>query len=833
MILGIIAVLLIVTYYFFPDLRGLILAIAAIVTILGFLLAIIKPSIEKKEILQEIREILKEKKDKDKKDKETEKKEIPQDKEPILSPVVTLCIGREKILSNLEDNLTHKNILLIKGIAGIGKTTIGRTLKERLEKKGYKTFWSHIGYNSYEGFLFELATYLKERGSKYAAYITQETTPEKKFKFAVQELCRYPTIVFLDDFQKLEDDSLFSVFRDYLKNSTVVIMSREKPTFLLEDYEPISYLDKNASITLLKQLKLKKSEEILEKIYEKTQGHPWSLECFVRLSHTYPVEKLFREIPDFREKQEEYINEQCWNTLNNKEKKFLMRVSVFTKLLDFDGLNMCSTHVSEVLLSLTENFYVIKRGKYYYIHDIIKEFAFSKLKKDEYLYCEAHKKAAEYYQKNKSAENLLLGYYHLKEAEEHKEGIKLVVNNIKYFWREGFWLEVREVLEESLGFFDDEWVVAGIYNSLGTIVEMLGEWDNALEYHKKDLEISEKLNDVSGIATAYGNIGLVYHDKGEWDKALEYYKKDLEISKRLNNETGMARAHGNIGVVYHDKGEWDNALEYYKKDLEISEKLNDVSGIATAHGNIGVVYLDKGEWDKALEYQKKRLEISKRLNNVSGMAIAYGNIGEVYYKKGKLNTALEYQKKRLEISKRLNNVSGMAIAYGNIGLVYLDKGEWDKALEYHKKDLEISEKLNNVSGMARAYCNIGAIYRDKGEWDKALEYHKKDLEISEKLNDVSGIATAYGNIGEAYYKKGRLNTALEYYKKSLEISKEIGDIYTIAYIYQNRGDISLAKKELNQALNWYRKSLKIFEKLGASYDVKITKDKISDALLHQ
>jgi tetratricopeptide (TPR) repeat protein len=33
-------------------------------------------------------------------------------------------------------------------------------------------------------------------------------------------------------------------------------------------------------------------------------------------------------------------------------------------------------------------------------------------------------------------------------------------------------------------------------------------------------------------ATVYNNLGMVYHDKGEYDQAIEFYKKALEISEK-------------------------------------------------------------------------------------------------------------------------------------------------------------------------------------------------------------------------------------------------------------------------------------------------------------
>ena len=163
-------------------------------------------------------------------DTTTSAKEIPQedlekDIAAILSPVSSLCVGRDTELSQLEKDLSHTNILLIKGIPGIGKTTLGLKFRDILERKGYQTFWHQFDSQSYERLLIELSDYLKDRGSVSAVQLKdQEITPEKRLRIAVRELCTYQTVLFLDNFQVFEDVSDFSIFADYLRNSHIVIM---------------------------------------------------------------------------------------------------------------------------------------------------------------------------------------------------------------------------------------------------------------------------------------------------------------------------------------------------------------------------------------------------------------------------------------------------------------------------------------------------------------------------------------------------------------------------------------------------------------------------------
>jgi len=324
---------------------------------------------------------------------------------------------------------------------------------------------------------------------------------------------------------------------------------------------------------------------------------------------------------------------------------------------------------------------------------------------------------------------------------------------------------------------------AYIFHQFGTIHDGQGNYNEAVEYYEKSLEISKKSLPAnhSSLAILYNNIGLVYKSMGEYSKALEYYEKDLEISKKSlpENHPDLATSYNNIGLVYKSMGEYSKALQYYEKSLEIKKKTlpEDHPSLATSYNNMGSVYDSMGEYTKALEYYEKSLEIMKKSlpANHPSLATSYNNIGVVYDSMGEYTKALEYYEKDLEILKKTlpANHPDLATSYNNIGLVYDSMGEYTKALEYYEKSLEIMKKSlpANHSSLAILYNNIGLVYKSMGEYSKALEYYEKDLEISKKSlpENHPDLATSYNNIGLVYKSMGEYSKALQYLERALDI----------------------------------------------------------------
>ena len=201
------------------------------------------------------------------------------------------------------------------------------------------------------------------------------------------------------------------------------------------------------------------------------------------------------------------------------------------------------------------------------------------------------------------------------------------------------------------------------------------------------------------VASSYNNIGLVYANKNEYDLALQYYFKALQIYKELLGEkhTSVAKGYMNIGNVYAKKNEFDLALQYYFKSLQITKELlgEKNTDVARTYMNIGNVYYDKNEYDLALQYHFKALQIRKELLGEKHTSIAnsYNNIGLVYYDKNEYDLALQYYQKGAASS--LRNFNDTVNVY-SVPLIK-DYLNWYKLLEALHTKAKIFVTLSAVT----------------------------------------------------------------------------------------------------------------------------------------
>ncbi|CAF4994902.1 unnamed protein product, partial [Rotaria sp. Silwood1] len=175
------------------------------------------------------------------------------------------------------------------------------------------------------------------------------------------------------------------------------------------------------------------------------------------------------------------------------------------------------------------------------------------------------------------------------------------------------------------------------YHQLGCIKGRQDDYENAIRYYKKTLEIEEKTLPPShpDLAISYGNIGLVYRKMGDYSKALFFYGKTLEIQQKTlpTNHPDLATSYNNIGMVYRNMGEYSEALKFLLKDIEIRQKIlpSNHPSLATSYSNIGEVHRNMGDYPKAFSFYEKALEIQQKTlpPNHPDLATCYNNIGGV------------------------------------------------------------------------------------------------------------------------------------------------------------------------------------------------------------
>lgn len=352
----------------------------------------------------------------------------------------------------------------------------------------------------------------------------------------------------------------------------------------------------------------------------------------------------------------------------------------------------------------------------------------------------------------------------LKEAEKLNPKNYLTYEQFVYHYRDKKKYEkadeyYQEILEEDIQHFSEVvWGMVDFY---------------ANEYKKPEKAI-EKLQDAiqknPKDEAVYSNaLGYAYYYKGDYDKAIEYYQKSLELYKKENdfnlilvrNKMPSANKTERALVLkffkdwfiygYDGKGSFrelklesneELTKELNKITKELTSKLNKTNeihpGVAENYNNIGVVYQTKKEYDKAKDYFEKALllYIKKYGRWHPFVAECYNNMGVVYRKKGNYKKSILYNKKSLKIRLRRYGPNDLRVAnsYNNLGSVYLYDAKYDKAMESFIRCLRIRMKKLGPDhpSVVKSYKYFEASIADQEHKKKAIKLLQESAKADPK-----------------------------------------------------------------------------------------------------
>ena len=314
---------------------------------------------------------------------------------------------------------------------------------------------------------------------------------------------------------------------------------------------------------------------------------------------------------------------------------------------------------------------------------------------------------------------------------------------------------------------NEDTIKVAILNQLSYLYRNV-DAENGLKLGNQSLLLSKKLNQKNGISLAYYSIGANYSAKSQYDNAIKYFRKALEIS---SDKIVVCKIYRGIGIAYMYQNNYTKALDYNFKSLKIYESNGDKEGIAAVLSNIGIVYFDLNKNSESIKYYEKSLAINKKLKNNVNMAANFGNLGHVYIELKLYNKAIEYYKKAVEIYVAVGSKYSVALFVGAIANTYFKKKDYNKAILYSNKSMALSEALGDQQIIAFNASLSGDIYlqvaktknNDINLLNKALNNFWTAIEIHTKMKSPRELSFDYGFVSEVEELIGNDKKALNFY----------------------------------------------------------------------
>lgn len=691
-------------------------------------------------------------------------------------------VGRKEELKDLLSSL-DKNIIVIEGIAGIGKSYVAARFAEEL-KDEYTVFW-------YEN-LSEVST-LSSVMNKISSFLKENDKPklsnsiehfgydnEVLIRLLEEELDSNNYAIFFDNYHKAEKE-LNPLLKQLIsiKSSKIILITREDPEFynVLDEREnrvikiKIDAWDFAHTKMMLEARGIEATDETLEKIHGILHGHPQYLNLFSILAEKSTAEKLLENLPPALKDAHQYLEKEVYNSLTSDEKLLIQTIAVFRipETVDaFDCMNEF-TDLNQTMDNLIHKFLVNEIGmNTFSVHDIIRDYCLSDVGKRKTLKS-YYRRAAEYYlPQDDDLEHVLEAAYHFDAAGMKEKSAEIIIDNAGNFISKGFWQKIETQLQIAIKSFQRKTqphaiqLIGRANLEIGKLYLTKGDYDLALRHATKSLMSSNRYHDIGETFSSCNLLCNIYRFKKDIEKAKEYNEKCLKMAEKQDNKYWKALAMGNFGMLLEDT---DKSLNYYIKSLEIFENKNDLENIAISYINIAGVHSKSGDYQKSYENIKRALVLQKEENDFFTIAGTKESMAMIYYsdpkKPAKIDSIINCLKEVSETYEKIGHIRGNAEVHEEMGCIFFDEKDFKSAIEHYQISGKIYHSLKQQSEAAKFCTKIGLSFVKLRDYSTARLYFEKMLGYChDEIEIENGVSLA-----EIYLVLGSYNEAFDLLNK--------------------------------------------------------------------
>lgn len=275
--------------------------------------------------------------------------------------------------------------------------------------------------------------------------------------------------------------------------------------------------------------------------------------------------------------------------------------------------------------------------------------------------------------------------------------------------------------------------VADTYMLMSALASLQGNFEDALRYDKRYLEINESGGDQNNIAQGLNNIGDDYMNMGLYNDAYDYYQRSRKLAKEIGNNLITAVASYNVGTVLKEMGQIRQAKFYINESMELSRSIDDVAGIAYSLKDLGEIYRIEEDYPRSLNSLRESLALVDSLELSELKPEIYQILAETYCSVDSIAQSMEYYQMSLDIYTNLGNNKGIGQNYLGMGRLMIDMDQVNAAEDYLEKALAMALG-GNYGELARdAYQELSVLYEKRGNFQEALRLHKKLKVLEDSL----------------------------------------------------------------------------------------------------
>ena len=322
----------------------------------------------------------------------------------------------------------------------------------------------------------------------------------------------------------------------------------------------------------------------------------------------------------------------------------------------------------------------------------------------------------------------------------------------------------------------------------------------AITYYRKVLPLLPENQQINVML----RLGQVLELVGEWDEAVEVNQQAEALASRLNVVLGRARAQRSLGGLMRKQGEYKDAETWLTRARESYQQIGEDAGISHVLADIGEIYRLQGNYDEARSFYDESLSLAGNIaeprDRQAVRAHALKGAGTVATWQGDYSLARELNQESLALRRGLGDTPGVAALLNNLGIIARFQRDLTGAREMNEESLTLFRKIGDRWAVGQLLNNQACVFSDQGEYAQARRLLQESLSIRREIGDRAGLALSLNTLADVMMDEGEYSEVRPLLDESLDINRELGDKTAIAYLMEDYGGIAAAESNPEKAL---------------------------------
>ena len=381
----------------------------------------------------------------------------------------------------------------------------------------------------------------------------------------------------------------------------------------------------------------------------------------------------------------------------------------------------------------------------------------------------------------------------------------------------------KQILKRGLTYLGEEtesFEAASIYARLAAQHGIMDEWNAALEWAEKAMDVGNKTGNHFAVAEALATKGSFLTDTGRIDEGLPFWQQALDMAVKHEEYDLVCYCLSNLSLYTYPRS-LAKAKELALRHLDHHKRANDMRQMAGAFLDLSQLDSLSGDWGNAIDEQRKSAELIERLGLPPYLDVesrggwAWLMIGDLQKAEVSFQNALRMLPEEPKITFTVEVHLGLA-------LLRLEQEKEDEArthLETCVSAFKNWEYTTQPIYHIQALLHLTSIYCKRKEIDKARESSQWAKRLADTLKSDAGLAMASQAEASLLLTTGDTRGAEIACLKSLDLWEKAGWPYYHAKALVAYSE-ALAQKNPEESKKRLMQAAEIFRKLGAKRDLE-------------